>query len=230
MQFWYGFRDMTSMKKTFLISAIIVLSAVTGFSQQLKPVAIDKEVTVSLPEAYKKTDTLGQQIYSSNAPLGYVVVMRTANAKNTAPLKHERDLDKVLQENIKNIQSENSYASAQFVRDTTIGQLKAKTFTLQTDNGGGDIQLRNIVLLYTNAATYIFEYAYPNARKEMVAGEYKSFVNSIKLAPTLNRHDQYLSNAKGFSTTWIVVMVGIILMIIASVYWYRQRQRNLELE
>lgn len=228
--FWYGFRAGISMKKTFLITATIILSAFTGFSQSLKPVAIDSAVTVSLPEAYKKTDTLGQQIYSSNAPLGYVVVMRTPNAKNTPPLEHESDLDKVLKENIKNIQNESSYTSAQFVRDTTIGQLKAKTFTLQTDNGGGDIQLRNIVLLYTNAATYIFEYAYPGARKEMVSGEYKSFVNSIKLAPTLNRHDQYLANGNGFSITWLVVAIGIILLIVAGIYWYRQRQQNLELE
>ncbi|MFD2873914.1 hypothetical protein ACFS5N_15640 [Mucilaginibacter ximonensis] len=218
------------MKKIFLISAAFMLSAFAGFSQDLKPVAIDSSVTVSLPEAYKKTDTLGQQIYSSNAPLGYVVVLRTANAKNTPPLKHERDLDKVLSDNVKNIQSENNYASAQFVRDTTIGKLKAKTFTLQTDNGGGDIQLRNIVLLYTNAATYIFEYAYPNARKEMVAGEYKTFVSSIKLAPTLDRHDQYLSNSKGFPTTLVIVALGVIMLIIIGVFWYRQRQRNLELE
>lgn len=217
------------MKKIFLISATLILSAFAGFSQDLKPVAIDSAVTVSLPEAYKKTDTLGQQIYSSNSPLGYVVVLRTPNAKNTAPLKHEGDLDDVMKQNIKNIQTETNYASAQFVRDTTIGKLKAKTFTLQTDNGGGDIQLRNIVMLYTNAATYIFEYAYPNARKEMVAGEYKTFVNSIKLAPTLDRHDQYISNGHGFSVLWIVVLAGGILLIVGGVYWYRQRQRELEL-
>lgn len=230
MPFWYGFRDTKGMKKIFLISASLILSAFAGFSQALKPVAIDSAVTVSLPEAYTKTDTLGQQIYSSNSPLGYVVVLRTPNAKNTPPLKHEDDLDNVFKENIKNIQAGTDYASAQFVRDTTIGKLKAKTFTLQTDNGQGDIQLRNIVLLYTNAATYIFEYVYPNARKEMVSGEYKSFINSIKLAPTLDRTDQYLSNSKGLSVTWAIVMIGIILLIVASIYWYRQRQKTLELK
>lgn len=208
----------------------MILSAFAGFGQSLKPVAIDSAVTVSLPESYKKTDTLGQQIYSSNAPLGYVVVMRTPNAKNAAPLKYESDLDKVLKENVKNIKAGTDYASAQFVRDTTIGKLKAKTFTLQTDNGGGDIQLRNILLLYTNAATYVFEYAYPNARKEMVAGEYKSFINSIKLSPTLNRDDQYLSDGQGFQVMWVIVIAGAILLILAGVYWYRKRQRNLELE
>lgn len=217
------------MKKIFLISATLILSAFAGFGQALKPVAIDNAVTVSLPQQYNKTDTLGQQIYSSNSPLGYVVVMRTPNAKNTPPLKHEGDLDDVMKQNIKTMATETNYASAQFVRDTTIGKLKAKTFTLQTDNGGGDIQLRNIVMLYTNAATYIFEYVYPNARKEMVAGEYKTFVNSIKLAPTLDRHNQYLTSGHAFPILWVIVAAGIIFIVVAGIYWYRQRQREYEL-
>lgn len=214
--------------KKILISATLILSAFTVFSQQkLTPVKIDSLVTVSLPPAYQKTDTLGQQVYSSNSTLGYVVVLKTPNAKNEKPLQKERDLDKVLKEKVKSIQAESSYASAQFVRDTTIGKLKAKTFTLQTDNGQGDIQLRNIVLLYTNAATYIFEYVYPNARKEVVAGEYKSFVNSIKLSPELQRNDQYLSNAKGVSPvliTSILVIAGIGLVVLLIVYVQKKRR------
>jgi hypothetical protein len=218
--------------KKILISASLILSAFTAFSQQeLTPVKIDSLVTVSLPSAYQKTDTLGQQVYSSNSTLGYVVVLRTPNAKNEAPLQKEHDLDRVLKEKVKSIQSESSYSSAQFVRDTTIGKLKAKTFTLSTDNGGGDIQLRNIVLLYTNAATYIFEYVYPNARKEVVAGEYKRFVSSIKLSPELQRNDQYLSNAKGISpivTTSVLVIAGIGLVVFLVVYIQKRRRLSYE--
>jgi hypothetical protein len=217
------------MKKTFLISATLILSALTGFGQALKPVKIDSAVTVSLPAAYHKTDTLGQQVYSSNSPLGYMVVLRTPNAKNTAPLQKEHDLDNVLKANVKSIQAESSNASAQFVRDTTIGNLKAKTFTLQTDNGQGDIQLRNIVLLYTNAARYVFEYVYPDARKELVSAEYKTFISSIKLSPQLQRNDQYISNAKSYPIMLIALIIGGILVIVAVVY-YVQRKRRLELE
>jgi hypothetical protein len=227
ISFWYDFRAGIGMKK-ILISATLILSAFTAFSQEaLTPVKIDSLVTVSLPPAYQKTDTLGQQVYSSNSTLGYVVVLRTPNAKNEAPLQKERDLDKVLKEKVKSIQAESSYASAQFVRDTTIGKLKAKTFTLQTDNGQGDIQLRNIVLLYTNAATYIFEYVYPSARKEVVAGEYKSFVNSIKLSPELQRNDQYISNAKGISPiviTSVLVVAGIGLIVFLIIYIQKKRR------
>jgi hypothetical protein len=218
------------MNKILTTYAALILSASAGFSQDLKPVQIDSLVTVSLPAEYSKTDTLGQQVYSSNSDLGYVVVLRTPNPKGTHPLKKERDLDAKLKENIKNIQSESNYASAQFVRDTTIGKLKAKTFTLQTDNGGGDIQFRNIVLLYTNAANYIFEYVYPDKRKDMIAGEYKSFVNSIKLSPELNRTDQYISNAKSISPTLIVLMIGGIVLIALGIVFYIRKRNSMELE
>ncbi|MCC8423912.1 hypothetical protein [Mucilaginibacter sp. UR6-11] len=218
------------MKKIFLISATLILSALAGFAQELKPVKIDSVVTVSMPAAYQKTDTLGQQVFSSNSSLGYVVVLRTPNAKNTAPLQRENDLDRVLKENVKSIQAESSNASAQYVRDTTIGKLKAKTFTLQTDNGQGDIQFRNIVLLYTNAASYVFEYVYPNARKEMINGEYKSFINSIKLSPELQRNDQYISNAKSTPIVLIVGLAGGGLLIAFAVGFYIQRKKRMELE
>ena len=219
------------MKKIFLISATLILSAITGFAQEVKPVAIDSMVTVSLPSTYQKTDTLGQQVFSSNSALGYVVVLRTPNAKNTAPLKRENDLDNVLKANVKSIQDESSNASAQFVRDTTIGKLKAKTFTLQTDNGQGDIQFRNIVLLYTTTASYVFEYVYPNARKDVVANDYKAFVNSIKLSPELQRTDQYLSNAKGISP---VLITGILILAVGGLVVFLvvfiQKKRRLAYE
>ena len=230
-QLWYGFRAVIGMKKIFLISATAILSAFTAFSQELTPVKIDSAVTVSLPPEYQKTDTLGQQVYSSNSSLGYVVVLRTPHPKNTKPLQKERDLDAVFKEKVKSIQAESNYASAQFVRDTTIGKLKAKTFTLQTDEGQGDIQFRNIVLLYTNSANYIFEYVYPNKRKDMIAGEYKTFVNSIKLSPELGRTDQYLTNAKGMSPTLLIVLIGgviVVLAVVVVVYMKRKNQMELE--
>lgn len=219
------------MKKILSSFAILFLFAATGFSQALDSVKIDSLVTVSLPTGYNKKDTLGQQIFSANAGFGYMVILRTPNEKNTAPLKRETDLNKVLKKNVKDIQAETKYASAQFVRDTTIGALKARTFTLQTDNGQGDVQLRNFVLLYTKDATYTFDYTYPESRKELVGKEYKSFINSIKLSPQLQRSDQYLSNATGMSS---VVQIGLFggggLLIIFAIVMYIQRKRRLELE
>ncbi|MDB4926233.1 hypothetical protein [Mucilaginibacter sp.] len=219
------------MKKIFLNSAILLFLALPVFSQVLKPVKIDSLVTVSLPRAYHKKDTLGQQTFSANGLYGYMAVIRAVNAKNNEPLKMEEDLNKVLLDYIKGIQVQSDDgSSAQNVRDTTIGTLKAKTFTLQTDNGQGDVELRNFILLYTTGATYTFEYVYPESRGEVVKGELKAFVSSIKLSPMLQRNDQYLSNAKGMSP---VIKIGLFggggLLIIITIILFIQKKRRLDL-
>jgi len=216
------------MKKLILISAILSLFITPGFSQQLKEVQIDSLVTVSLPAEYQKKDTLGQQVYTANGDLGYMVVLRAPNAKNTLPLKKERDFNNVLKDNVKNIQAEANNASAQFVRDTTIGALKGKIFTLKTDNGQGDIQLRNMLLVYTTGAIYTFEYAYPNNRQEVIQKEFGKFINSIKFSPALHRTDQYLSSANGMSPTLMIGLIGGGILIIIIVVMIRRRRMELE--
>lgn len=210
-----------------ILSFTLLCFAITGFSQVLKPVKIDSLVTVSLPPTYQKKDTLGQHIYSANGLSGYMVVIKAANAKNNAPLKKEKDLNQVLQDYIKGIQGEATNGSAQNVRDTTIGTLKAKTFTLQTDKGGGDIELRNFILIYTTDATYTFEYTYPDNRKELITEEYKAYSSSIKLSPQLQRNDQYLfKNISMPLATKIGIYGGGVLVIIIIIILIARRKKK----
>lgn len=193
------------MKKIFFSVALVFLGF-SGFGQDLKPVALDSLVTVSLPSGYQKKDTLGEQIYSANSMYGYMAVLRESNARNNTPLKKERDLNKVMKQYIKGIQAQSDGSVAENVRDTTVGSLKAKVFTLKSGDGTGNITYRNFLLLYTRGATYTFEYVYPDIRSDMVKGEYRDFISSIKLSPQLQRNDQYLSNENGLSP---VAKIGI---------------------
>lgn len=208
--------------RKILSSLYLLFITVTGFCQELKPVKIDSLVTVSLPPGFVKKDTLGQQIFSANSQYGYMIAIRAANAKNNAPLQKEKDLNKVLKNYVKGIQRQSGDGSAQNVRDTVIGTLKAKIFTLKSDDGNGNVQNRYFVLLYTTDATYTFEYVYPDNRKDLVKGEIKAFTGSIKFSPELQRNDQYLSNAKGMSLGIKLAIFGggglvIILIIVALI-------------
>src|SRR3978361_980758 len=147
------------MKKLLIIFGIL-FSVNAVFGQALKPVKIDSLVSVSLPSSYSKKDTLGQQIFSANTDLGYMVTIRQPNAKGNQPLKKENDLNSVLKNYIQGIQSQSGNGSTQNIRDTTVGTLKAKVFNLLTKEANGDSHYRNFVLLYTKEATYIFEYGY----------------------------------------------------------------------
>ncbi len=213
------------MKKILISFSLLLLSA-AGFSQALVPVKVDSLVTVSLPEKFTKKDTLGQQIYSGNTPLGYMVVIRQPNAENNTPLKKERDLNKVLKDYIKGIKGQAEGSDALNVRDTTIGHLKAKTFTLSTDQGAG-VQLRNFIVIYTQDVTYTFEYYYQQNRAELVKDDYKAFSSSIKVSPELKRTDQYLSNAKGISPSLISGVVIVLVFIGIIVFYVTRRNKKL---
>jgi len=215
--------------KKILVSFSLVLLSLAGFAQTLKPVKVDSLVTVSLPEKYTLKDTLGQQIYSGNASLGYMVVIRAPNAKDNKPLKKERDLNNVLKDYIKGIKGQ-AAGNTMNVRDTTIGHLKAKTFTLSTDQGAG-VQLRNFIVIYTQDVTYTFEYYFEQQRAELIKDEYKSFASSIKVSPELERTDQYLSNAKGLSpAAKFGLFGGIPLIIIIVVVIMIRKKKSQQLE
>jgi len=218
--------------KKILLSFALILYVITAFSQTaLKPVKIDSLVTVSLPEGFQKKDTLGQHIYSANALYGFMTVIVAPNEKNNAPLKKETDLNTVLKKYITSIEGQSGAgSSAQHIRDTTIGALKAKVFTLRSDDGNGNIQRINFTLLYTQDVTYTFEYVYPAQRADIAKAEYKAFASSIRLSPQLQRNDQYLSNAKGMSPVVKGALYGgVVVVLVLIVITIVRRRKKLAL-
>jgi hypothetical protein len=212
--------------KKIILNLILVFTAISGFAQQFKPVKLDSLVSVSLSAGYQKEDTTGEQIYTANGMYGYMVAIRAANAADNTPLKKQSDLNNVLKSYIKSIQGESAGSSAQNVRDTTINSLKAKLFTLKSDDGSGSITNRDFLLLYTQDVTYTFEYVYPDNRADLVADEFKNFISSIRLSPQLNWNDQYLSQATGLSQ---IAKIGIFggsgLIVILAVVLISKKRR-----
>ena len=194
--------------KKIILSLILLSVAAAGFGQALKPVKIDSLVTVSMPAFYQQKDTLGQQIFTGNGLYGSTIVIRAANDKNNTPLKKEGDLNNVLKKYIQSIQGQSHGGSALHVRDTTIGTLKAKTFTLKNSDDAENVQYINFTLIYTQDATYTFEYVYPETRQDLVKDEYKSFITSIRLSKDLQRNDQYLYKSTGMSQITRIVIYG----------------------
>lgn len=214
------------MKKLIIIFAIL-FSVNAVFGQSLKSVKLDSLVNVSLPSSYTKKDTLGQQIYTANSDLGYMIAIRQANAKSNQPLQEENDLNVVLKDYIKGIQTQSGNGSTQNIRDTTIGRLKAKAFTLLQSDPNGENQYRNFILLYTKDATYTFEYGYPESRKDLIKGESMGYFASIKLSPELQRNDQYVDTrpqTSGNKVTVIEIAGGIV--IIGLIGWLVFRKKD----
>lgn len=214
------------MKKLIILIAVL-FSMNAVFGQSLKSVKLDSLVNVSLPSSYSKKDTLGQQIFSANTDLGYMISIRQPNATGNQPLKKENDLNNVLKKYIKGIQSQSGEGSTQNIRDTTIGTLKAKAFTLFMKDPNGDNQYRNFLLLYTKDATYTFEYGYPEARKDFIKAESKAFFASIKLSPELQRNDQYTDTKSSSSVSTTTIMeIGGGVLILGLIAWFIFRKKD----
>lgn len=214
------------MKKLIIIFAIL-FSVNTVFGQSLKSVKLDSLVNVSLPSSYTKKDTLGQQIYTANSDLGYMIAIRQANAKGNQPLQKENDLNVVLKNYIQGIQTQSGNGSTQNIRDTTIGTLKAKAFTLVQNDPNGETQYRNFILLYTQDATYTFEFGYGDSRKDLVKEESKAYFASIKLSPELQRNDQYVDTRPQTSKSKVTVIeIAGSIVIIGLIGWLVFRKRD----
>ncbi len=218
-----------NMKKLILLFGVL-FSMNTVFAQANKPVKVDSLVTVTMPAVYTQKDTLGQRIYSATTAYGYMIAIYEPNAKSNQPLKKANDLNSVFKKYITGIQLQSGNGSAQNVRDTTVGALKAKAFTLVTDDGNGNILNRQFLLIYTKDATYTFQYGYSDMRKDLVKDESKAFFSSIKLSPELQRNDQYTdttSKISSVSTISIVEIAGgvLVVFVIAWLIFFR-RSRN----
>jgi len=215
------------MKKLIIFFGVLFLVDAVYGQSALKPVKIDSLVTISLPAAFTKKDTLGQHIFSATTDFAYMIAIDEPNAKGNQPLKKEKDLNSVLKKYVSGIQSQ-SQGSAQFVRDTTIGTLKAKAFTLLTKDANGDDLYRKFILLYTKDATYTFEYGYPGARKDMIKDEAKAFFSSIRLSPELQRNDQYTDTSKstGLSTNMILIIIAGGVVIVFGGAWLIFRKKK----
>lgn len=214
------------MKKLIIIFAIL-FSVNAVFGQSLKSVKLDSLVNVSLPSSYTQKDTLGQQVYTANSDLGYMIAIRQANAKGNQPLQKENDLNAVLKKYIQGIQTQSGNGSTQNIRDTTIGRLKAKAFTLVQSDPNSETQYRNFILLYTQDATYTFEYGYGDSRKDLIKGESKAYFASIKLSPELQRNDQYVDTRPQTSNSKITVIeIAGGVLIIGLIAWLVFRKRD----
>ncbi|MEO6150434.1 MAG: hypothetical protein ABIN95_04030 [Mucilaginibacter sp.] len=209
------------MKKILSIFSILAFT-ISAYSQELKPVKIDSLVTVSLPAKYDLKDTADQKIFSANGSMGYMIVIRSAN--NNQPLKKEKDLNKVFKEYMKKVQAQSS-GSILNSRDTTIGNLKAKVFGLETDDQKG-VEIRNFTVLYTNEALYTFEYVYPEMRKDNIKEESKAFFSSINVSSHLHRTDQYVNtSATGMSLIGKITIFGggSIALLLVGYFIYRKK-------
>lgn len=208
------------MKKLlFLFLLPLIAFQVNG--QEWTTVTIDSAISIKLPKGYQKKDTTGQYSLVARSPFGTILFFKTPDNPRVIPdIERDRHLEQFYKDYIEKVRNAAPNGSIIDEKDTVLANLKVKDFTLKVDTGKG-VQLRQFRILHVNAASYTFEFLYPEIQAEYSKPEGDFFFNSIMVNEELERHAQYTTGKPaGIDPLWVGVVVIILIIIIVLAVWF----------
>ncbi len=189
-------------------------------AQTWKSVRIDDSVQVSLPPDFARSDTGGQIMITARPPFGDILVTRQDdNPQATPDIEKVKHLQKYYDDFVKRVRK-NAEGIVSDEKDTLLGKLHVKEFTLEVDSGRGK-QYRQIRILHEAGATYTFQFMYKDIHKEYATKSIDTFFNSIKIPPDAGVETQFTNagNTTGISPgqrnwTYYVIAAVVLLVIV----------------
>lgn len=221
------------MKKLIFLLTIY-LTPFLSFAQTWETLKIDSAVSVKLPKGFTKTETDKKYSLVAISPFGTILIFKTPDKSQVTPdIEKDRHLQQYYDDYIKNVKRSSADAIIKDEKDSFLGELKVKDFTLQIDSGSG-VLFRDFRILHANSATYTFEFLYQDIHKEYALPEREKFFNSIEVNENLNRTDQFTSESLNSDTPdnskyliWGIIAVVLTSgMIIFMVLRKKNQRRN----
>jgi hypothetical protein len=217
------------MKKGIALSLLILLSTLT-FAQKWLPYKVDDSIEVLLPKGFQKKDTLNQQIITGTTSFGTVMIIIAPDNKRTTPdIEKKKHLDRYYDDYIKKV-SAAANGTISDEKDTLLGQLRIKDFTLALDSGSGK-QIRNFRILHENGNTYSFEFLWEDIHKEYAPAERDKFFSSIKLLANANLETQFTDPSQttgkappGNRTGYIIGSISALIVIVVLFLVFRRKR------
>ncbi|MXV52583.1 hypothetical protein GS399_16540 [Pedobacter sp. HMF7647] len=218
--------------KKLIFTVCAFVAAHTAFAQKWEEVKLDSVMSVSLPVVRSKKDTLGQEIYTAVTTYGNIMVIKVPdNPTKTPDIEKERHLKKYYDNYLKRVSGSAPGAVIRDEKDSMIGNLKVKDFTMEVDSGSGK-QLRDFRIIHENCATYTFEYLYEDIHKDLAVAEQADFFKSIKASSNPTVQSQFTTEkatAKDTKPKTIYIVIGavvVIILIIVSILISRRKKKT----
>jgi hypothetical protein len=213
------------MKKLLIFFGLFLAAHVT-LAQKWPTVRIDSAVSVQLPKGYEKKDTTGEFNLVARSSFGTILIFKTPDNPRVIPdIERDRHLEQYYDEYVQKVGSSVAEGRVIDERDTLLGDLKVKDFTLVVDSGTGK-QYRNFRIMHVSGASYTFEFLYEDIHEEYSRPERDKFFSSILISDELNRQDQYTTEAPpGMDPMMIGGIVLAILVLLLLFFWVRRRKR-----
>ncbi|HEX8378021.1 MAG TPA: hypothetical protein VF602_09390 [Pedobacter sp.] len=219
------------MKVNFLIVLFSLLTSLL-FSQEFKPYNIDDSIQVSLPADFKKVDTLGQTQITARTSFGFIQISKQPDNNHSTPdIEKVKHLNRYYNDFIKRISASSKQGTISNKKDTLLGNLRVKDFTLALDSGSGK-QYRNFRILHENSATYTFQYLFQDMHSQYAQPESESFFKSIKLTKPATLTSQFTKEgnttgkAPASNTKLYIISAVVVVIILALIAFFKKRKRE----
>lgn len=198
------------MKK--LIVLILILSGLQSFGQGWKTIKLDSAVSFQLPAGFKKAKSDTASSFSASTAFGTILIFKANDNPIVTPdIERDQHLTDYYNDYIERVESSTSDGKIINEKDTVLGDLKVKDFTLEIDTGSG-VELRKFRILHANNATYTFEFLFEEMHKEYAAAESDQFFNSIRVNEKVLRADQFTA-VKSENNEMNPYLIGAAILI-----------------
>ncbi|MXV17798.1 hypothetical protein [Hufsiella ginkgonis] len=212
-----------------LLPVLFLWFSVPALAQTWETVKIDSVVSVILPKGHTSNDTLGQKVYSAQTLFGNIqVVITPDNPRQMPDIEKKKHLLKYYDNYLNKVQK-SAKGTVSKERDTLLGDLHVKDFTLTLQGSAGE-EIRKFRILHENCATYTFQFFYNALQKEVSEGESNKFFNAIKVANDPAASSQFTSapatpaDVRPNNKLIICSIGGAVLL--AVVIWLAMRKRK----
>lgn len=216
------------MKKLILV--VLILSCLQSFGQGWQTVKLDSAISFQLPKGYKKAKSDTASSFSASTAFGTILIFKANdNPVVTPDIERDKHLTEYYDDYIERVKS-SSASDGKILneKDTLLGELRVKDFTLQIDTGSG-VEMRKFRILHANNATYAFEFLYEDMHKEYAAAESDKFFNSITVNEQVLPADQFTAvndEKKGVSPYIIGAAILVAIALIAFLFMRKKKAVN----
>jgi hypothetical protein len=213
------------MKNLFLF--VLVFACLQSYSQGWKTVKLDTTVSFQLPAGFQKSKSDSASSFSATTTFGTILIFKSIDNPIVTPdIEKDKHLTDFYNEYIERVKTSSGDGKISGEKDTLIGDLKVKDFTLEIDTGSG-AEMRKFRILHANNATYAFEFLFQKMHTEFADEECVKFFNSINVTEGVTRADQYNARAEEGDGGVNPYLVGLaVLAVIALIIYLVIRKKK----
>jgi len=203
-----------------LILLLLLFTGLQSYSQGWKTVKLDSSVSFQLPKGFQKSKSDSASSFSATTTFGTILIFKAVDNPIVIPdIEEDKHLTEFYDDYIERVKMSSGDGKISNEKDTLLGDLKVKDFTLEIDTGSGP-EMRKFRILHANNATYAFEFLFQQMHKDFAADECNKFFNSIKVNADVKRADQFTAKAANDGGGMNPYLIGLAVLVVVALIIY----------